>query len=188
MTRSAITTLLYSFWNLILIKQFCKMETVLCLRKTPPDIPLKCRSVATSEQVELSLKKSWNVLLKKWRHSWIPWRLKYSQCKFKHSTIGFISNLIGFWYGFVHSNINKLYDVRITLFSCFAYRFIKLPFVGIFAMFHKDFVPNMSIIICELFNSLSYTVLCLVFICEKLAKMAILWFVYLAQFARSHFS
>ena len=61
---------------------------------------------------------------------------------------------------FVHSNINKLYDVRITLFSCFACRFIKLLFVGIFAMFHKEFVPNMPIIICELFNGLSYTLFC----------------------------
>ena len=57
---------------------------------------------------------------------------------------------------FVYSTINKLYDVRITLLSCFAYCFIKLLFVGIFAMFNKDFVPNMPMIICELFDSLSY--------------------------------
>ena len=82
--RSAISTLLYSFWNLN-FKQFCKTKTVLCLQKTPPWYSPKFRSVATSEHFELSLIKSRKVLPKKWRNLWILWIR--SRCSSKAKTL-----------------------------------------------------------------------------------------------------
>ena len=94
-TWSAITTLLYSFWNLN-FKQFSTTETVLCLRKTPSDIPPQCCSVATSEQLELSLinlekfyQKNEEILDK-----WIIWAVIVLFLDNQISQIGLISKWI----------------------------------------------------------------------------------------------